>query len=126
MSPGWWTTVLAIVVQITVPLGALIVLGSAVVMLRERDAISRINGLGPTTSLGLPLIVIGGWLHQVVVDGWNWTSLARVVVTVLFLISVSAIGTGVLARAAYQSGAPVSSDTSPNDLANDPEAHGSP
>jgi multicomponent Na+:H+ antiporter subunit G len=97
--------------------GALLVLTSAVLMMRERDAYARINCLSPATSLGLPLIVLAAYLAEFASGGVTVVGLIQLLVTLLALSVVSSVASNVLARAAYLSGAPVHPATSPQDLA---------
>ncbi len=103
--------------------GALLVLLSAVAMLRERDAFARINVLSPATGMGLPLIVMGAYLHQLTVSGFSGAALVKLLVTLIALLIVSSVASNTLARAAYLSGAPVDPRTRPQELANEPDTH---
>lgn len=114
--------VLELVIAATCVGGALLVLLSAVAMVRERDAYARINVLSPATGMGLPLIVLAAYLQQLASSGFAVTALVKLLVTVAALLVVSSAASNVLARAAYQSGAPVDPRTSPNDLARAPGA----
>lgn len=100
--------------------GAALLFVSALAMLRERDALSRINVLSPATGMGLPLIVLAGYVHQLTVSGFTATGLVKLVITLAALLVVSSVASNVLARAAYLSGAPVDPVTDPQDLAVDP------
>lgn len=115
------TAAVGVLVGILCVTGALLVLASAVMMVRAPDAYVRISGLSPATGLGLPMIVLAGYLHKVVLVGFSWTGLVRLAVTVGALLVVSSVATNMLARAAYLSGAPVSGSTEPQDLAVEPE-----
>lgn len=106
---------------VLVVLGALLVLSSAVAMLRQRDALSRINAFSPATGLGLPLIVVAAFLHRWSVHGFAVVDGLKTVVTVVALLVVSSVATNIIARAAYLSGAPVDPRTDPQDLARAPE-----
>lgn len=115
MSP-----VVDVVVGVLSATGALLVLASAVAMLRERDAFCRITCLSPATGLGLPLIVVAAFIHKAAHTGFTADLLLRTLVTVASLLIVSSVASNVLARAAYLSGAPVDPATEPHDLARDP------
>lgn len=109
--------------------GALLVLTSAVLMVRERDAYARINCLSPATGMGLPLIVLAAYVAEFATAGVTVVAVIQLVVTLVALLVVSSVASNVLARAAYLSGAPVHPDTSPQDLAPprgqpDPEGRG--
>ena len=109
-----------IAVNILTVLGALIVFASSVRMLRERDALCRISAMGPVASLGLPLIITAAYVEELAVQGWDLFVMLRYLLTVGLLLAVAAVGTNVLARAAYQSGVAPSDATDPQDLAVDP------
>lgn len=111
--------VIGALITLCVVVGSLFVLAVAVVFFKERDAVSRINALGPATALGLPLIVTGAlieWAWQFGFSGWL---LFKSIATICALVLVSSVASNVLARAAYASGAPLDPRTSPNDLAED-------
>lgn len=116
-------SILAILIPALCIGGALLVLLSAVAMLRERDAYARINVLSPATGMGLPMIVVGAYLHKLTVSGFSGAALVKLLVTLAALLIVSSVASNTLARAAYLSGAPVDPRTRPQDLANEPDAH---
>lgn len=101
--------------------GAALMLTSAVAMLRAGDALTRINVFSPATGCGLPMIVTGAYLHQVVGGGFGVVGLVKYVVTVAALLVVSSVATNLLARAAYQAGMQIDPRTDPQDLARNPE-----
>lgn len=111
------TPVLSVIIGVLAVGGALLVLASALSMLREHDALSRINVLSPATGLGLPLIVLASYLHKLATGGFTWTGLLQALVTLVALWVVSSVASNVLARSAYLSGAPVAPETDPQDLA---------
>lgn len=110
-----------ITVNVLTVLGALVIFASSVRMLRERDAFCRISAMGPVASLGLPLIITAAYVDDFARSGWDLFVLFRFLLTVGLLLAVAAVGTNVLARAAYQSGAKPSDVTDPQELARDPE-----
>jgi len=103
-------------------LGAGLLLTAAVAMFRARDALSRINVFSPATGLGLPMIVLAGYLHKLLTTGFAVLGLLQLFATMLALLMVSSVATNVLARATYLGGAPVDPRTDPHDLARDPDA----
>ena len=100
--------------------GALMLLVSAVAELRAPDALSRINVLGPATGLGLPMVVTAGYLAAWQEHGFSWVATLKLLATVVALLVVSSVGSNVLARATYLSGAPLDPATDPHDLRDDP------
>lgn len=115
------TAALTVLAGVLVVVGALFMLTSAVAMLRESDALTRINVLSPATGMGLPLIVVAAWLDRLVEHGFEWLPLFQTIVTIAALLVVSSVASNTLARAAYLSGAPVDPATDPQDLARDPD-----
>lgn len=109
--------VLTIIVGFFAIGGALCVLISAVAMLRTDDALSRINVLSPATGLGLPAIVLAAYLNHVNAVGMDWVDLVKVIVAIAGFIIMSSVASNTLGRATYRSGAPISADTVPNELA---------
>lgn len=114
-------SVMPALIGVLVVVGALFMFTSAVLMLREGDAYTRINILSPATGMGLPLIVIAAWLDKLSLRGFEWMPLLQTIVTVAALLVVSSVASNILARGAYLSGAPVDPRTDPQDLANDPD-----
>ncbi|MGO1284066.1 MAG: cation:proton antiporter [Brachybacterium sp.] len=100
--------------------GAFWVLTAALSMFRVRDALSRISVFSPATGLGLPMVVVGGFLQHTRVDGFEVGVLIKTILTVVALIIVSSVASNALARAAYMSGAEVDPRTAPQDLGRAP------
>lgn len=101
--------------------GALLVLASAVAMLRARDALQKVNVLSPATGLGLPMIVLGAYLDRATTQGVDVSATLKLLATLIALLAVSSVASNVLARSAYLHGAPVDPRTSPHDLRDEPE-----
>lgn len=97
--------------------GGLLVLLSAVAMVRSRDALQMMNLFSPATAMGLPLMAGGVFVHLTGRDGFDWRILLVSLITVSSLVVVSSLASNTLARAVYQSGAPVDPRTHPQDLA---------
>lgn len=111
MSP--WLTVLIGVLCIG---GALLVLISALAMLRVRDGLSRVNVLSGATGVGMPAIVTGVYLHHLWVVGFDAVDLIKALVAIAGFIIMSSVASNALGRAAYRSGAPLDPATDPNEL----------
>lgn len=101
MSPGH--PLVVAVVGILVVAGSLFFLVTAVAMLRSRDAASRVNSLSPATAMGLPLIIIGAFVHETAEEGWSTFVLVKAVLSVVSSLVVSSLASNVLGRAAYRS-----------------------
>jgi multicomponent Na+:H+ antiporter subunit G len=94
--------VVAAVVGVLVIGGALFFLVTAVGMLRSRDAVSRVNNLSPATGMGLPLIIIGAFVHETAEEGWSTLVLVKAALSVFASLVVSSVASNVLGRAAYR------------------------
>lgn len=110
------TVVLDILVSLLLLLGAAAVVTGTRALFVERDAVSRVNAFGITTTLGLPLITAGAMFGRFLEEGFTWEILVKSLGAILAFILVSSIASNALARAAYMSGAPVDPATTPNDL----------
>jgi len=97
--------------------GVVLVLLSSVAMVRSRDALQMMNVFSPATGMGLPLVTIGVLVHLTGRDGFAWWTLLVGLVTVASLVIVSSLASNTLARAVYQSGAPIDPRTHPQELA---------
>lgn len=108
--------VLAWVAGTCAVLGSLGFLVSAVAVLRVRDAVSRVNSLGPATAVGLPLILIAALVEQGLTEGWSWINAIEALLAIFAAIVVSSLASNMLGRAAYRSGADIDPATEPNEL----------
>lgn len=113
---------LSVVVCILIIVGSLLILLVAIRQHTTKDAVSRVNALGPMTAPGIPLIAIGAFLGWSLEAGFSWILLLKTFITVMAAVFVSSVATSVLARAVYMSGAPLDPRTEPNDLANEPSS----
>ena len=104
---------LEILASMLAVLGALLVLSVAVAQFRARDAVSRINALGPATALGLPLILVAAALGWTSTNGFDLMMWVKTAVTLLI---VSSVASNVLARATVRTDARLDPRTEPNDL----------
>ena len=112
---------LEVIVSILLIGGACWAMVAAIAMFRANDGYTRINVLGVSTGVGLPMIVIGAFIYHTAVSGFSGWYLGKALLTILALVIVSSVASNVLARAAYLSGAEVDPRTSPQDLAEQPE-----
>lgn len=111
-----------VLIALLVCLGALCPVFVGVALLRQPDAYSRLNSMGPATALGFPLIVLAVFLASWLRDGFSVWLLLKALGTIAAAVVVSSVATNILARAAYLSGAPVDPRTTPNELANSPDS----
>lgn len=110
-----WVEILAGFLAI---MGSLLFLAVGVAQFRAKDALSRINALGPATALGAPMIVLAVALGWTLRDGFDIGLWIKTVITIVALVMVSSVASNVLARAACRSDATLDPSTEPNDLRN--------
>lgn len=110
--------VVEILAGVLAVVGSLFFLAVAVALFRARDALSRINALGPATAFGAPMIVVAVALGWTVRDGFDLVLWVKTIITVAALVMVSSVASNVLARAACRSDATLDPSTQPNDLRN--------
>lgn len=110
-------TIAKIVASVLFISGGVAVLVSAVGMLRVRDAVSRVNSLGPATAVGVPFIIVAALIYEHFTTGVGWMDYVKVILSVTAALVVSSVASNTLGRAAYRSGARLDPKTDPNELA---------
>ncbi|MDO5737056.1 MAG: monovalent cation/H(+) antiporter subunit G [Propionibacteriaceae bacterium] len=111
-----------LLISLLLILGAAAVVTGARSLFVEKDAISRVNAFGITTTLGLPFITAGAMFGRFLTDGFTWEILLKSLGAILAFVLVSSVASNTLTRAVYMSGAPIDPETCPNDLS-DPNPH---
>lgn len=98
---------------IAIGIGTAFMVTSGVAVLRLDDVYSRINAVTKAATLGVILILLGSFL---LMPGWDtaW----KIVLAVALQLLTSPVGSFAVGRAAYRSGAPLSSKTNFDDLGN--------
>lgn len=99
-------SVLAIVGQVLVLLGAAIFVAAAIGLRRFRDPYSRISAVATAAGLGVAFVTVG-----VVLMDPQISNVIKVIVAVALQLATSAVGAMVIARAAVLSGHEFSPDT---------------
>ncbi len=98
-----WADTGAFVAGLLMLLGSLFYAVTAIGMLRSRDAISRVNYLSPATGAGLPLIILGAVVHDLVAGDLTVLDGVKAALAVGAALVVSSVASNILARAAYRS-----------------------
>lgn len=110
------TLFVEILVSLLMVLGAAAVVTGTRSLFVEKDAISRVNAFGITTTLGLPFITAGAMFGRFLDEGFTWEILLKSLAAILAFVLVSSVASNALTRAAYMSGAALDPATNPNDL----------
>ncbi|SQG63834.1 hypothetical membrane protein [Corynebacterium renale] len=90
-----------IVISILVIVAALLVVATAVALWRAPDALTRVNVLGPTVSLAVPLLILAVVLNDVTSGGLRPNEWIRAVLAVCGVWFIGAIGSFYIGRSIY-------------------------
>ena len=93
-------------------LGAAIMLSAAIGILKLPDVFTRTSAIGTAAGLGVALMIVG-----VVVLDFTALNLLKGIIAIIAQLVTSAIGSFVLARAAYMTGDKPVNTTQPDELA---------
>ncbi|MEJ6012935.1 Na+/H+ antiporter subunit G [Corynebacterium sp. H127] len=85
------------IVNILLIIAAVFILGTTVIMWRAPDALTRINLMGPTVGVALPLLVIA----HLISDPFDWHNLVRALLTIAALWVVAAVSSFYIARSVH-------------------------
>lgn len=113
--------VLSVLGHVLAVLGVGLVLVAAVGLLRLPDPFSRLSAVTKSGTAGVCLVLLG-----VLAMTPSWSVLGAVALAVALQLGTSPVGGFALGRAAYRSGAPLSSRTGYDELAADPATERSP
>jgi multicomponent Na+:H+ antiporter subunit G len=93
-------------------IGAFIILGAAIGLIRLPDVYTRTSAVGTAAGLGVALMIVG-----VVVIDFSVLTLIKGIIAIIAQLLTSAIGSFVLARASYMTGSKPVETTIPDELA---------
>jgi multicomponent Na+:H+ antiporter subunit G len=93
-------------------LGAAIIASAAVGLLKLPDVYTRTSAIGTAAGLGVALMIVG-----VVVLDFNTLNLIKGIIAIVAQLLTSSIGSFMLARASYMTGATPVETTLPDELA---------
>lgn len=85
-------------ISVLVVLASVFILGTTIALWRAPDALTRINLMGPTVGVALPLLI----LSHLFSDPFDWHNLIRAVVAILGLWVVAAVASFVIARSVQE------------------------
>ncbi|MEJ5997760.1 Na+/H+ antiporter subunit G [Corynebacterium sp. H130] len=74
------------------------ILGTTIALWRAPDALTRINLMGPTVGVALPLLVLAHLLS----DPFDWHNLIRALIAIAGLWVVAAVSSFVIARSVHE------------------------
>ncbi|AKK02146.1 Na+/H+ antiporter subunit G [Corynebacterium epidermidicanis] len=91
-------TTVSMILQIV---AALFILGTVIALWRAPDALTRINVMGPTTGVALPLLAVAKLLEDFAAGPVDANSVVRVVLVICGLWIVAAVSSFYMARAIH-------------------------
>lgn len=74
------------------------IVGTTVALWRAPDALTRINLMGPTVGVALPLLILAHLFN----DPFDWHNLIRAVIAIAALWVVAAVASFYIARSVYE------------------------
>lgn len=92
---------LDIIVVLLQLVAAVFILGTMIALWRAPGALTRVNLMGPTTGVALPLLIVAKLLHDIGHDGVDVNSIVRAVVAIIALWVVAAVSSFYMARAVH-------------------------
>ncbi|MDK6260169.1 Na+/H+ antiporter subunit G [Corynebacterium frankenforstense] len=94
-------SVVEIIVSVLVVLATLLVVATAVALWRAPDALTRVNVLGPTTSVALPILLVAKVIHDASLGELDANDLVRAVIAIAGLWLIAAVGSYYIGRSIY-------------------------
>lgn len=94
-------TIIEAIVSVLVLFSAVMTLVTAIALWRAPDALTRANLLGPTTGVGIPLIIFAALLRSWEVDGFDANSLVRAVLAIVGMLVVASVSSLYMGRAIF-------------------------
>lgn len=74
------------------------IVGTTIALWRAPDALTRINLMGPTVGVAMPLLILAHLFN----DPFDWHNLIRAVIAIAALWVVAAVASFYIARSVYE------------------------
>lgn len=94
-------TIAEIIASILVVTATLMAVSTTVLQYRAPDALTRVNLLGPLTSVGIPLLIIAKLVIDWSTDGFEWHLFIRAIIAIAAMWVVAAVGSFIMGRSMY-------------------------
>lgn len=94
-------SILEIIVALIVVCATVLIAATAVLLWRAPDALTRVNVLGPTVSLALPMLLIAKLAYDWGTTGFSVGDLVRALLAIFGLWVIGATGSFYIARAIH-------------------------
>ena len=92
---------LSVVAAVLFVAAAVAAVVTAIAVVRVADALSKVNVMSVLSYVALPLAVIGVFVQDTAVGGFDWHNLVRVVLAVVGLLVVASVSNFYAGRSIY-------------------------
>ncbi len=90
-----------IIASVLIVVAAGLVIATVTSLWRAPDALTRVNLLGPTVGLAVPLLLVAKFVVDLGTTGYSWWQLVQVIVSCFGVWIIAAIGSFYMGRAIY-------------------------
>ncbi|AMO90056.1 na+/H+ antiporter subunit [Corynebacterium simulans] len=90
-----------IIASILLIVATLLVVATAIALWRAPDALTRVNLLGPTVGLAVPLLLVGKLVVDFAENGFDLWSLVRVLIACFGVWIIGSVGSFYMGRSIY-------------------------
>ncbi|SES06002.1 Na+/H+ antiporter subunit G [Corynebacterium cystitidis] len=94
-------TIAEIIASILVIIATLMAVSTTILQFRAPDALTRVNLMGPLTSVGIPLLIVAKLVIDWSTVGFEWHLFIRAVIAIAAMWFVAAVGSFIMGRAMY-------------------------
>ncbi|MCZ9309930.1 Na+/H+ antiporter subunit G [Corynebacterium uberis] len=94
-------TIAEIIISAIVVVATVLIVATAVALWRAPGPLTRVNLLGPTTSVALPLLIAAKLLRDWTTAGFDLHNFLRAVLAIAGLWVIAAVGSFYMGRAVY-------------------------
>lgn len=94
-------SIVEIIASILLILAAFMVVATAISLWRAPDALTRVNLLGPTVGIALPMSLVALFIVDSVAHGFSWIHFIQVVLTLFGVWIVASVGSFYMGRSIY-------------------------
>ncbi|KKO80274.1 MULTISPECIES: Na+/H+ antiporter subunit G [Corynebacterium] len=94
-------TIAEIIASILLVVATVLVIGTAIALWRAPDALTRVNLLGPTVGLAVPLLLVAKLVVDFAENGFSLWSLIKVMIACFGVWIIASVGSFYMGRSIY-------------------------
>ncbi|WP_394282361.1 Na+/H+ antiporter subunit G [Corynebacterium sp.] len=94
-------TIAEIIASILVIIATVMAVSTTILQFRAPDALTRVNLLGPLTSVGVPLLIVAKLIIDWSTTGFEWHLFIRAVIAIAAMWVIAAVGSFIMGRSMY-------------------------